>query len=375
MSEESAVDPTESGVTNIPRGVDDDSETTPVEWAVRIGILAVWTTWCFLILRPFLSLLLWGVVLAVAVNPLHKGLARRLGGRLKLAAVLQTLGLLLVVVGPAVAFGIVLVENVRSLATYLLGGVIEVPPPPAELVTWPIVGPALNEFWLLASENLGAALAKLGPEIQALGKWALGAAAWTGLDLLEFTGAILVAGVLVVSSPAGERLSHRIGRRLVGERGDELAAVAEDTLRGVARGVIGVALVQSFLAGLGLVAASVPLAGLWTLVALLLCILQLGPSLVLVPAVIYVFATGTALAGWLLLVWSVGVILLDNLLRPLFMGKNLGVPAPVIILGVLGGMLLSGIIGLFVGAVILALGYRMFSVWLSMHQQEQQDVL
>ena len=347
-----------------------EGETTPVEWAIRICALGLWFSWCFLILRPFLSLLIWGVVLAVALNPVHKALTRKLGGRVKLAAMLQTAAFLIVVVGPALAFGLILVENVRTLANHLLGGVIMVPLPPEGLVSWPLIGPTLHEFWLLASDNLGEALAKLGPEIKAVGKWALGAAAWITFDLLELTGAILVSGVLVVYSEAGGKVSRGIARRLVGARGGELIDVAEATLRGVARGVIGVALIQSCLTGVGLLVAGVPLAGLWTLVALVLCILQLGPALVLVPTVAYVFVTDTTLAGSLLAAWSLGVALVDNILKPILMGRGVDVPMPVIFLGVLGGMLLSGIIGLFVGAVILALGYRLFTVWLHMHEDE-----
>jgi predicted PurR-regulated permease PerM len=358
-------------------GTDNDPRrSTPVELAVRVGVLLLWATWCFRILQPFFPLLVWGIVIAVAVNPLHKSMVRWLGGRVKLAAGALTAMLMVLVAGPAVAFAVVLVENVHSLASNLSDGELAVPPPPIGLETWPIVGGPLNEFWHLASYNMDEALKKLGPEIKAMGGWALEAAAWTGLDLLEFIGAIVVAGVLVVHSAAGQKLARGVGRRLAGDRGGELAIVAESTIRGVARGVLGVALIQAFLTGIGLVVADVPFAGLWTLVALICCIVQIGPGLVIIPSIAFVYSTDTNTAGTLLLVWGVFVMLIDNVLRPLLMGRGVPVPMAVIFLGAIGGMLLSGIIGLFIGAMILALGHRLFTTWLHMHDDEaMQDTM
>ncbi len=352
-----------------PAAAPDDGPTV-VEMAVRVGILVLWATWCFRILQPFFALLLWSVIIAVAVNPMHKRMARALGDRAKTAAAALTLLLLVVVVGPVVVFAFALVDNVRTLVGYVQAEDFAVPPAPIGIEEWPVVGPSLKEFWDLASYNLGAALERLGPSLQAAGSWALEAVAGVSLDLLQFAAAIVVAGVLVVHSRAGHRLSRGIARRLARDRGDELAKVAETTLRGVSRGIMGVALIQALLTGLGLVVAGVPLAGIWTLVALLLCVVQVGPALVLVPAIFWVFTHDTAVVGSLFLAWSVFITLIDNVLRPLLMGRGVDVPLAVILLGSLGGMMLSGLIGLFIGAVILALGHRLFVTWLHMHHDE-----
>jgi predicted PurR-regulated permease PerM len=160
-------------------------------------------------------------------------------------------------------------------------------------------------------------------------------------------------------------VAQGIARRLAGERGPQLADLAEATVRGVARGLLGVAVVQSLLAGVGMVLAGVPAAGLWTLLCLFLCVVQIGAGLVLVPAVIYVFVTGSTTTAVLFLVWSVFVMLIDNVLKPMLMGRGLQVPMVVVFLGAIGGMLAWGIVGLFVGSVILVLGYKLFVGWLA----------
>jgi predicted PurR-regulated permease PerM len=176
--------------------------------------------------------------------------------------------------------------------------------------------------------------------------------------------AMVLTGVFLAYSEEGYRLSRAIGRRLAGQQGVELVDLAEATMRSVARGVLGVALIQSTAAGIGLVVAGVPLAGLWTVIALVLCVIQIGPLIILGPAVIWVFSTSATLPAVLFLIWSIFTGLLDNLLKPMLLGRGLDVPMIVIFMGAIGGLLMSGIIGLFVGAVVLALGYKVFHAWL-----------
>jgi predicted PurR-regulated permease PerM len=186
-----------------------------------------------------------------------------------------------------------------------------------------------------------------------------------GLNILQLIVAVILSGVFLAYSEEGYRLFRAIGRRLAGQQGVELVDLAEATMRSVARGVLGVALIQSTAAGIGLVLAGVPLAGLWTVIALILCVVQIGPFLIMAPAVVYVFSTSDTLPAVLFLIWSIFTGLLDNFLKPLLLGRGLDVPMIVIFLGAIGGLLMSGIIGLFVGAVVLALGYKVFNAWLS----------
>jgi predicted PurR-regulated permease PerM len=228
------------------------------------------------------------------------------------------------------------------------------------------VGKPLYKLWSLASTNLEAALSQLGPEITAVGTWLLEKVAGIGLGIVQFVIAIVIAGFLLVHSKGGHRVAHGICARLAGDRGSDLADLAEATIRGVTRGVIGVALIQALFAGLGLVVANVPLAGLWTLICLVLCVVHIGAVPIMLPATIYVFCTNSVLAGILFLLWAIFVSTIDNVIGPILMGRGVDVPMPVIFVGAIGGMLVTGLIGLFVGAVILALGYRLFLTWLEM---------
>jgi predicted PurR-regulated permease PerM len=338
---------------------------TAVEVLVRVGVLAVLVAWCFAIARPFVVAVLWGVILAVATHPGYARLRDGLGGRPRLAATLLTLLALLLLIGPLGVLTAALVGNVGDLAARLTAGELAVPAPPAGLAEWPLVGHRLERLWRLASVNLLSALSEVQPQLRALGRWLLSLVAGAGLGLLNFVAAVVIAGLLLARSADGRRLANAAATRLAGERGPELAGLAEHTVRGVARGVLGTALIQSALAGAGFVAAGVPWAALLTLACFLLGVVQLGPAIVLLGAVAYVLSTAGALVGGLFLAWCVFVGAIDNVLRPLLIGRGSEVPLAVILAGVLGGLLAHGLIGLFVGPIVLALGHELLRAWLA----------
>ena len=184
----------------------------------------------------------------------------------------------------------------------------------------------------------------------------------------------MIAGVLLVYSAQGHQLAYGISRRLVGERGDDFADLAGATIRSVARGVLGVAVIQALLAGLGFIAAGVPGAGIWAMLCLVSAVVQVGVGPIVIPVIIYVFATGDTITAVIFLVWNSMIMVLDNFLKPLLLGRGVDVPMIVIFLGAIGGMLLSGIVGLFIGAIILALGYKIFQAWLVTPPDEDQVV-
>jgi len=308
----------------------------------------------------------------VAVSPLFRGLARLLGGRPKIAALLITLAMLLLIVGPAVSLVLVAVENARAIAGDMSDGTLSIPPPPEGIEDWPVVGEKLSKFWRKAYLNLEHALGQLVPEIQAVGTWILDAAAGAGLGILQFLVAVIISGLLLVHSKGGHRLAHALCRRLVGESGSDLADLAEATVHSVMRGVIGIAVIQALLAGLGMVVAGIPSAGLWTVVCLFLCVVHIGTIPVMLPAVIYLFVNGETWVAVLFLIWAIFVSLIDNVIVPLILGRGLDVPKAVIFLGAIGGMIVSGIIGLFVGSVILALGYKLLGGWLEIDRFEKK---
>jgi predicted PurR-regulated permease PerM len=357
--------PLEAAVAGPPRSRDLAVSRTAAEVALRIGVLAVLVFWCFTIARPFLVAVVWGVILAVAAHSGHRRLAAWLGGRSGLAAVLLTSLALLVLIGPTMMLGLSLVHNLTDLAARIAGGDLDIPPPPAGLAGWPLIGAKASALWQLASVDLADALRQLQPQLRPVVSGLLSLAAGAGLGLLQFLLAAVIAGLLLARSAACQRFAEMLVTRLAGDRGPALAALAGHTVRNVARGVIGTAIVQSSLAGLGFVVAGVPWAALLTLGCFLLCVVQIGPAIVLLGAIVYVFWKAGTFVGAIYLIWSILVALVDNVLKPLLMGRGSDVPLAVIFVGVVGGLFAHGLIGLFVGPVVLVLGYELFRAWLA----------
>ena len=308
-----------------------------VEAFIRIGLLAVLILWCFQIFRPFLVPVVWGVIIAVASYPGYRRLRDVFGGRRRLAATVFTLLALVVLIVPTVLLAGTLVDTAQSLAADVTGGTLDVPPPPDSVAGWPVVGPRLAEIWSLASENLQEAVREFAPQIRAFGSWLLSTAAVTGLGILQFVVAIVIAGVLLAYSKGGHDAARLLATRLVGPDGSAYADLAEATTRNVARGILGVALIQSILAGLGFLAVGLPAAGLLALICLLLSVIQIGVGPVVIPAVIYVFATADMVTAIPFLIWSVFVIVIDNVLKPILLGRGAKVPMVVIFVGAIGG--------------------------------------
>jgi predicted PurR-regulated permease PerM len=347
-----------------PRAEDKQFVARALEAAIRIGLVVLLAAWCFEIIRPFIIPLMWGAIIAIASHPAYRWLRAAFGGRSTLAAAAFALIALAGLIAPAVLLAGTLVDTAQALANDLNQGTIKIPPPPASITNWPIIGKPLDQFWLLASDNLGEALTEIGPHLTGFGSWLLAAAAGTGLGILQFIIAIVIAAVFLARSRFSHEVAKAIATRLAGERGAEYAELAGATIRSVARGILGVALIQSLLAGLGFLAVGLPAAGFLALLCLLLAVIQIGVGPIVVPVVIYVFATADTLTAILFLIWSVAVIVSDNILKPILMGRGVQVPMIVIFVGAIGGFLTSGIVGLFVGAVVLALGYTLFVAWL-----------
>lgn len=332
---------------------------------IRLGVLAILVIWCFRILQPFILPVVWGIIIAVAIYPLYQWLVGLFGGRRALAASLITVVLLSILLVPTLMLTDLLVQNATSLAQHVRQEHIVIPPPPDTVQEWPLVGEHIANLWSLAATNLGDALKLVQPQLKAVGAWLLEAAASGGLGLLMFLLAFVIAGILLRYSIEGGKIVRDLSGRLAGERGDEFANLAGATIRGVAQGVLGVAMIQSLLAGLGFMAVGLPGAGIWALLCLIAATVQIGVGPIVIPAVIYVFATGDTVTAVLFLIWSVLLLVMDNVLKPLLMGRGVDVPMAVIFLGAIGGTLLSGIVGLFVGAIVLTLGYKLFHAWLA----------
>jgi len=340
---------------------------------IRLGVLALVVIWCFQILQPFIIPIMWAIIIAVAIHPLYEKLVNVLRGRDKLAAILMTILLLVLLMVPTIMLTKLLVENVATLAQEVRSEQLAIPLPPDNVKEWPLIGDPVAKIWNLAATNFTEVLKLLQPQLKAFGGWLVKLAASAGMDMLMFVLSVIISGVLLAHSAGSYRLVHGISRRLAGVRGDELANLAEATIRSVARGVLGVAVIQALMAGLGFMMAGVPGAGIWALLCLISATVQLGVGPIVIPAIVYVFATGDTLTAIVFLIWNIIIMLVDNILKPLLLGRGVDVPMFIIFLGAIGGMLMSGIVGLFVGAIVLALGYKLFQAWVNV-EPPVQDV-
>lgn len=341
-----------------------------MEATIRIGLMLLVAAWCFQIVRPFVAPVAWGLIIAVSTRPLYKRLEAALGGRAGLAATAFAVIGLLVIVGPVLSLSTTVVDGAHELSQLLGDEGVHVPPPPEGVKSVPVVGDSIYRSWSLANTNLAAALASVESQIRGLAGWLLGAAASAGLGVLLFAAAIVVAAVFHTNAEAGQRFANSLATRVAGDRGVELASLAESTVRGVTKGILGVALIQALAAGVGMVAVGVPGAGLWALLVLVLAVVQLPPLLVLLPVAIYVFQVESTWVAVVFGVWAVLVSLSDSVLKPVLLARGVDVPMPIIFVGAIGGFASTGIIGLFVGAIVLSVGYQLFVAWLEPAEAE-----
>jgi predicted PurR-regulated permease PerM len=336
---------------------------TVIELAIRLALLGLLLFLSLTIIRPLIETMAWSVVLAVALYPVFSLVAKWLGGRRRLAAALITILLLLIVVGPVAWLGLDLIEALPSIYERIESGAISIPPPIATVKNWPLIGEQLFQFWDLASINLKEALVKVTPYLTPLGSGLLRAVRSTGTGILEFFASVIIAGFLLSPGPPLVEALAAFLRRIASKRGDEFVHLAGATIRNVSQGVIGVSLLQALLAGIGLMAASVPGASLIAFFVLVLGIIQLGPSVILIPVILWSWTKMETTTALIFTAYMVPVNLVDNILRPILMTRGLTTPMLVIVIGAIGGTLSNGIIGLFVGPVVLAVAWDLLVTW------------
>lgn len=319
------------------------------------------------VLRPFLAATVWAAMIVVATWPLFRSLEERLGGRRSVAVAIMSLAMLLLLVLPLWLAIDTLLEHSGQLTSagksLAAGGL---PPPPTWLAGLPVLGERLSQGWgQLADGGSAGLVAKLTPYAADAGKWLLAQVGGLGGMLVQFLLVVTVSAILYAGGEEGAHLIRRIGRRLAGERGENSVILAGQAIRGVALGVGVTAIVQTVLGGLGLAVAGLPFASLLSAAMLMLCIAQIGPMPVLLPAVAWMFWQGDT--GWaiFLLVWSLVVTSLDNFLRPMLIRRGADLPLLLIFAGVIGGMLGFGLIGLFIGPVVLAVTWTLMLDWLN----------
>ena len=342
------------------------SQHTLIEKRLARGTLALLFLGCLLVVWPFVMALLWATVLAFSMWPLFCRLTKLLGGRRKLAAALLCLGMILVVLLPFAVVGFTLSDNVDELKTaiqrWLDAGL---PTAPAWLLKIPLVGRAATDGWNSLANDSAKLAAKAQTLIEPVGTWLLKSGLKLGIGLLQFALSILLSFFLLLKgTELGTTLSSGI-RRIADERGAYLLDLAGKTVRGVVYGILGTALVQAVMAGVGLLIAGVPGVGLLALLVFFLSVVPMGPPLVLFPAAFWLFHQGSTGWGIFMLIWGVGVSTADNFVKPWLISQGSDMPFILIMFGVLGGAVAFGFIGVFIGPTLLAVGHRILSEWIN----------
>jgi predicted PurR-regulated permease PerM len=335
-----------------------------VDIAIRIALLFLLLYWCYGIIKPFIDIMLWSVIFAVAQYPLYSWFRKKLKMKKSLAASVVVALMLLMIVIPGLLFAKSLYEGVAILREQYENAASLIPMASEKLSGIPVVGPFLFEKWNWLSQHLTDALQEYAPQIKQVLIGLFSSLASAGAAFLKLIISIVLAGVLLVSSEKSGKLVIDISIKLIGEKGGEFAKMAEATIRTVIKGVVGVAFIQSILFGISMVLAGVPAAGLWFILSLILGIMQIGIFPVSIPVIIYVLLTKSTLTAIIFIAWNLVVSLIDNVLKPILMGNKAAMPMVVVFIGSIGGFIYSGLVGLFTGAVVFSVVYKLFIYWL-----------
>jgi predicted PurR-regulated permease PerM len=339
---------------------------------IRIALIGALVVLCFTILSPFLNLIVWSIILAVTLYPLHQMLARRIGGRQGLSSIIFVIMGIALIVVPTWLLMNSFADSIQRLIGAVQQNTLHIPPPRDGVRNWPIVGKNLHDVWSKASSDLPGLVQSMQPKLSSLARDALSMVASLGGSMLLFLASFIVANIVMANGGPVSRRGRAIFARIAGTaRGETLAKLIISTIRAVALGVVGVAGIQALVVGLALLFAGIPVAGVLAIIALVLGIAQVPALIITLPVIVYIWASGDysnamAITHTVILLLT-GMV--DNVLKPLMLGRGVDVPMPVILLGALGGMASGGILGMFVGATALAVGYELVTNWIGTHNE------
>ena len=322
---------------------------------------------CFWILRPFLPAIIWATTLVVATWPIMLTVQRRLWNRRWLAVTVMTIAILVIFVIPFWLAITTIADNFDRIVEWVTSlSAFKLPPPPLWLSTVPFFGNRAASFWdSVASSGMEPLVARAAPYAGGVASWFVAALGGLGIVLVQFLLTVAVAAVMFVNGEQAAIAARRFGHRLAGQRGEQSVRLAGQAIRSVALGVVVTALAQSLLGGVGIALAGVPFAAVLTAVMFMLCLAQLGPLPLLVPAIIWLYSSGETGLGTFLLVWSVLLSTADSVVRPLLIRKGAHLPLILLLAGVIGGLIAFGLVGLFLGPVVLAVGYTLLQSWMA----------
>jgi len=333
---------------------------------IQIGAVFLLILWCFSIVRPFFGVLVWGLIISIALYPAHCALTAKLGGKEKYSAIILVLIGLAIIVIPTWGLAGSTIDGLKFVAAELEDGSVNIPPPADTVADWPVIGEWVHGAWSDLNTNFEATMNQFAPQLRAMSEKAVGIAGGILGGVFQFIFATIIGGVLLLQAENGYRSARNIANSLVGnESGDKLTNLSILTIRSVVKGVLGVAVIQTILSAIGLLAIGMPAAGLFAGVVLILAIVQLPPILVLGPIAFWFFSVADTVPATIFLVYALVVSMSDAVLKPMLLGRGLETPMLVILIGAIGGAITQGIVGLFIGAVVLALGYELFVAWMA----------
>ena len=334
------------------------------EIILQLGIVFLVLAFCAKLLSPFVMPILWAIIFAIILFPIFNFLQKKLKGRKSLASFLIISIILVILFVPAFYFFSAVTSNILDLKTQIETNTLKIHAPTQNIKDWPIIGNKLYDFLYATSTNLDQAMIDYREPIVEIYKKIAGSIVSSAVGFLQIILSIIIAGVFMVSSSA-QKLATNFIMRIAGNRGEEILNISTSTIQQVVKGILGVAVIQTIIQAIGLFLCGVPFAGILTLVCLMLSIIQIGPIIVNIGVIVYLFSTGdsnTAAIFWTVYFFLSG--LSDNVLKPILLGKGAVVPMLVIFLGVIGGFIMSGFIGMFVGPIVFSIGYKLFASWL-----------
>lgn len=343
-----------------------NSAQQPMDIYIRIVALSILLVACFYIVQPFLLLILWSILVAVALYPIYEKLIKLFKGKKKgLVTSLFIVILLAIIVVPTINLTTSVVASSQEFYHNFEDGNIKVPPPPESIKEWPFVGEKIYGIWSLANRNIENFITTYNePLTKAL---TTVFSSFTGLmgSVLLALFSLIVAGVIMLSADAGYKSSVQFANRLIKNKGEKVIDMVVGTIRSVVKGILLVAIIQAVLAYIGFLVIGLPAAEFFAVLVLVFAIIQLPPIIAMIPAIAIVFSYAGNTASIIFMIYGIIVSMSDSFLKPLLLGKGLETPMLVILIGALGGMIFMGMLGLFIGPVILAIGYQLYNVWVS----------
>jgi predicted PurR-regulated permease PerM len=338
----------------------------PIDVYIKILLLSLLLIWSFYIVKPSITLIVWSIILAVALHPLYEKLLKITKGKKK-ALVTSVFILILValIIIPTINLTGSIIDSGRELYQSFDEGTLKIPPPAENVQEWPLIGEKLYTNWSSASSNLEDFILKYKDEISNSLGWLFSSFAGLMGSVALGLFALIIAGVFMSSADAGYRSAVNFANKFAAGKGEQFMKMCVNTIRSVVKGILLVAIIQAALAYLGFIVIGLPGASLFALLVLVLAIVQIPALLAMIPAIAIVFSYADTTPAIIFTIYAILVALSDNFLKPMLLGKGLETPMLVILIGALGGMMLQGILGLFIGPVVLALGYQIYSTWVA----------